>query len=297
MRVTLLHGLLPIRARAGGDAGTSCVQDQREPIVNPILRHRLKQFVHRAGIRTRSYTPQRRTMGESMRNLARLGFCPRTLIDVGAAHGTYDLYDPFPASHLLLIEPMQEFASALEVACGAYKGEYVIAAAGAERGHIEIRFGSDLTDSSLVVSSAETAPLKSRSVDMLRVDTLVQERNLEGPYLLKIDVQGSEMDVIAGAKDILAQTEVIILETSLYRLGKKRPVFAEVVCDLDALGYSVYDMFDGVNRPLDGALAQLDVAFVKTEGLFRRDDRWSTPEQQHAVDNQLIQRLRPLIGI
>ena len=41
------------------------------------------------------------------------GFNPYTIIDVGVAKGTPDLYDVFPDSFFYLIEPLKEFESDL----------------------------------------------------------------------------------------------------------------------------------------------------------------------------------------
>ncbi len=34
-------------------------------------------------------------------------------------------------------------------------------------------------------------------------------------------------------------------------------------------GYRVYDILEGHNRPLDKALAQVDILFVKKDGILR----------------------------
>ena len=56
----------------------------------------------------------RRTMAESTRHIAGLGFKPGTLIDVGVATGTPALYETFKDSTLLLVEPVQEFEAFLK---------------------------------------------------------------------------------------------------------------------------------------------------------------------------------------
>jgi len=48
------------------------------------------------------------TMSGSLRLAKNLGFEPKTVIDVGAALGTFNLYETFPNSRHLLIEPIAE---------------------------------------------------------------------------------------------------------------------------------------------------------------------------------------------
>lgn len=71
----------------------------------------------------------------------------------------------------------------------------------------------------------------------------------------------------------------MVLETSLFPfLGA--PQFHEVVDFMKERRYVVYDVFDFKYRPIDGALAQVDVAFVKEDSSFRAIRSFRTPEQQ-----------------
>ena len=55
-----------------------------------------------------------RTLAEVLDHVSRLGFRPQTVIDVGVADGTFELYRAFPNAKHLLIEPLEEFKPALE---------------------------------------------------------------------------------------------------------------------------------------------------------------------------------------
>ena len=39
----------------------------------------------------------------------KLGFQPGTVIDVGVAYGTFELYEKFPETNFLLVEPLIEY--------------------------------------------------------------------------------------------------------------------------------------------------------------------------------------------
>jgi hypothetical protein len=49
--------------------------------------------------------------------------------------------------------------------------------------------------------------------------------------------------------------------------------------DLDLINFVAYDLCGMHARPLDGALGQCDMAFVKQQGMFRGDHRYATDEQ------------------
>ena len=97
--------------------------------------------------------------------------------------------------------------------------------------------------------------------------------------MIKVDVQGAEIEVLNGATEVLADTELLLLEVSLFAFMKESPELFEVVSYMKELGFVVYDIYGGHSRPLDGALGQCDIAFVKEQGMFRNDHRYATPDQ------------------
>jgi len=72
----------------------------------------------------------RKSLSESFSLLYNLGFRPKTVVDVGVANGTSELYSAFPHSYFLLIEPLQEFEPKLKSILRRYQGSHVIAAVG-----------------------------------------------------------------------------------------------------------------------------------------------------------------------
>ena len=82
----------------------------------------------------------------------------------------------------------------------------------------------------------------------------------ELPPLIKLDTQGSELEILEGASNLLPQTEVIILEVSTISGNVGGPEFRDVVEYLWAKGFVVYDVIpSGVRGEI---VAQMDVIFV-----------------------------------
>jgi len=223
-------------------------------------------------------------MTEALVRARALGFLPRTVIDVGVANGTPELYDPFPNAHILLIEPLEEYEDALQRICQEHDAEYVLATASTNQGTTLIHVHSDLFGSSLLREiEGSHADGVGREVPTVRIDDLCRERNLTGPFLIKIDVQGAELMVLEGATETLRETEYVILEVSLFGTLMGGPQLHEAVAFMKQRGFVVYDLFGGLRRPLDGALAQLDIAFVKDQGPFRTSHAYATPEQRRKL--------------
>jgi hypothetical protein len=86
--------------------------------------------------------------------------------------------------------------------------------------------------------------------------------DVSGQILLKIDVDGPEIKVLQGAKSILAQGCVIVIEASM---ADENPRFGRIVDYLSPYGYQVYDIVDPLYRQNDWHLWQVDLILVKQD--------------------------------
>jgi FkbM family methyltransferase len=227
----------------------------------------------------------RASMRGALRQLAGLGFRPGTIVDVGVAYHTAELYEEFPDSSILLIEPLAEFEDCLRKICAEYKAQYILAAAGAASGTATFNVHADQLDGSSLLKEVEGPTVDGipRQVPVVTIDQVCAEKNAAGPYLLKLDVQGAELQVLAGAQRTLRETEVVILETTLFGIIIGGAQMWDVVVKLKEYGFVAYDIFGFLYRPLDNALAQTDMVFVRENGPFRASHAFATPEQRKAL--------------
>ena len=170
-------------------------------------------------IRRKVLNSDRHTLLGTLEHAKKLGFEPATVFDVGAAKGTFELYDTFPDAKHLLIEPLEENRPYLEKIVHSLKNaEYVIAAATKTPGTMTFNVHPDFDGSSLYLecedSDVNGVP---RTVPAVTLDDLCKGQDLQGPFLIKVDVQGAELDVLRGAAQILKDTEYVILEASLFK--------------------------------------------------------------------------------
>jgi hypothetical protein len=103
---------------------------------------------------------------------------------------------------------------------------------------------------------------ESREIEVKTVDSIYEDIHIEGPVLLKIDVDGIEVKVLQGAKSILRNDCVVVIEASI---ADESPRFNRVVEYLSSYGYEVYDIVDPLYRQSDWHLWQVDLIFVKTQ--------------------------------
>lgn len=252
------------------------------------VKHLVVRLFNSVGLEIRRLhpaTPARASMAGGLAQLARLGFQPRTVIDAGVANATPELYSTFPSASILLIEPLVEFEPFLRRICATYNAQYVLAAAGQTAGTATFNVHADKFSSSLLRevegSAVDGTP---RTVPVVTIDGLVAEKKLSGPYLIKLDVQGAELQVLAGATRTLAQTEAVLLEVALFGTMIGGPQFLDITTRMKELGFVPYDIFGFQYRLLDGALGQLDMIFVREDGFFRRSHAYATPEQRQMQD-------------
>lgn len=210
-----------------------------------------------------------------------LGFYPKTIFDVGVGKGTFPIYESFPNSFHLLIEPLQEFENEIINILGNLKGKAYFAAASSYNGEAEINIHQDHLEGSSLLKENMGPEFDGtkRKVRVIKMDTILKDENLKGPFMIKVDVQGAELDVLEGGKEVLRNTELVLLEVSLFGFMRESPQLVDVVKFMKDLGFVVYDIYSLTRRPLDNALAQCDLAFVKENGFFRKDHNWATPEQ------------------
>jgi len=214
----------------------------------------------------------------ALRDLKRRGFAPATVFDIGVADGTPDLYTAFPDSEYYLIDPtaqslphMERIAQRLDarilnIALGDRDTESVIGVRPNDIG------GSTFFEEIGPIGEVERYPVPVR-----RFDTIAP--SFTQPALCKIDVQGAELAVLRGMGERIHDLDVIIVETSVIATVADGPEIVDIINHLQYQGFVPYDMLGGSRRPLDNALAQIDLMFVKADSQFRADRRWSAVAQ------------------
>lgn len=206
---------------------------------------------------TAHFFRQRATKRGALHNLRTTGFEPALVVDVGAQVGTPELFDTFPDAHHVLVEPVAECLPALKSIVAQLKSAEIVNAA------ISDFVGStrlSITPSRQYSSIDQVLGEESREIEVTTVDALLEGRSIEGPVLLKIDVDGIEVKALQGARATLQRDCVVVVEASL---GDESPRFNRVVDCMSAFGFDVHDVVDALYRSGDWHMWQVDLVFVK----------------------------------
>ncbi len=235
-------------------------------IINKLLTDKAKDYLKKkAGVPDMFFSLQR---------LKHLGFNPKQIIDVGAYEGewTKAVSQLFPESNILMCEAMPAKEEILKQLVNS-KINYEIAVLGAEDGK-DVFFTELETASSVLEEEASTHNRVARKTSSL--NTVLSKKNIAKVDLIKLDVQGYELEVLSGFDKCMPDTDVILTEASLLDIHKGVPLVRDVINFMGERGFVIYDICSvSTRRPLDNALWQTDLLFVKHNSRFRQDKRYN----------------------
>ncbi|HCR48072.1 MAG TPA: hypothetical protein DIW24_00460, partial [Bacteroidetes bacterium] len=232
------------------------------------MKHIVKKVLHYIGIEIRKVQPgqidevgtDRRPIGNIrffLEDIARRGFVPQGILDVGANRGEWTEMAKhiFPEVAVIMIEPQDEMRGFLQkVTSRLGHVEWIQAGAGATKGEMIQTIWKDLNGSSFVPKPGDiqTGHREQRISPIVTIDGLLSERPHFVPDLVKMDIQGFEVEALKGAESIFGKTELFILETSLFRfLGKNQPITHDIISFMHEKGYEIYDITEFLRRPSD----------------------------------------------
>ena len=78
-----------------------------------------------------------------------------------------------------------------------------------------------------------------RNIRIKKLDEILKNKKLANPILIKIDVQGYELEVLKGSKKILSRIDYLLLEVSKSRMYSNQPVEKEIVNFLTKKKYKI----------------------------------------------------------
>ncbi len=99
-------------------------------------------------------------------------------------------------------------------------------------------------------------------VEIKTLDSFLADKELPPLTLLKLDVQGYEMEVLKGATKAVEKIDYIILEANLEQLYINQPSFTEMNNYLTGIGFELQGMLD-FNLGFKNKYIEIDLLFKK----------------------------------
>ena len=196
---------------------------------------------------------------------------PATVVDIGVNHGQFLHLAKrlWPGANILAVEPNAALAAKAKAIYGEDPNVTVESCAvGAANGEIEFFVTANDQNSSTHRPSdafhddrANDGVVRTEKVPMKRVDALLD--GCAEPMLLKIDVQGAELEVLEGAGDRLADVTVIVIESPFETAYEGAAGFDDIYRFLTAKGFRYEGALGQLNSKTTGRVRQEDSVYVR----------------------------------
>lgn len=209
------------------------------------------------------------------RSLSSQGLVFDTILDVGANVGVFALTAAhfFPGALLQLFEPIPECQRQLTGnlrRIDPARWRLWTCALGSKPGEAEIHV-DDFSPSSSLLPMSEAHQLafpgtgRSRPlrVPISTLDIVEPELGLQARVLLKLDVQGYELEVLKGGGHLLQHVSHVLVETSFVRLYEGQPLHDTVDAFLVRAGFRFCGPYAVRQESKSGRVLQMDALYAR----------------------------------
>jgi FkbM family methyltransferase len=197
------------------------------------------------------------------------------VFDCGAASGSYghELRASGFTGKIVSYEPLPESFGVLRKAIGSDANWLAVPkAVGRETGEFTLHIASNGDSSSLSPMNSKTTEVSPdiyvKSTVQVQVTTLATEIATHCPtntrLMVKLDIQGHELNALRGAGESLKRVVLIQAELSLQPLYEGCPMIEEVVAELRGKGFTPIWFHHGYKDSAKQELLQVDGFFLNT---------------------------------
>jgi FkbM family methyltransferase len=200
--------------------------------------------------------------------IRRAGFSPRHIIDVGANHGnwTRSALRFFPEAQYTLVESQDHLKIHVQdLVDHGYKIRWVNAAAGETRGILPFTIAAHDNSSTFALTEKQAGSFRAEQVPMqvITLNELVASGNEPLPDMVKIDAEGFDLKVLAGASRLLGKTEIFLVEAMV--CGPYENQVLPVMRFMARAGYRLIDITDLERSPRHGVMWLCELAFLQEQ--------------------------------
>jgi FkbM family methyltransferase len=178
----------------------------------------------------------------------------KTVLDIGANRGQFALVARHcnPGARIISFEPLQRPASTFrKVFAKDKKVAFHWAAIGIETGRQTIHVSARDDSSSLLPISKEQCQLfpgthedHTETIEVRTLDEVISHEDVISPALLKLDVQGYELEALKGCESLIDLFYYVYVECSFVELYENQALADEVIRYLDERGFSLTGVYN-----------------------------------------------------
>ena len=190
-------------------------------------------------------------------------FEPISILDIGANVGQFynEIKNIFPNSYYYLIEGSES----CEVVLKTLNVDYSICLLSDIEKEVDFYIRKNeprCTGNSIYRENTSFYDDDQILIEKKQTKTLSNLLNNQKFDLIKIDVQGSEIDIINGGLDIIKEAKGILMEVSLMEYNQNAPTKEFVYEYMSNLGFTPIENIGNINHPITHELIQQDILFL-----------------------------------
>jgi len=204
---------------------------------------------------------------DRLKDIKAKGLDPSCIFDIGASDGrwTRSVMQIFPDATFHMFEPQVDFAQEYQQTMTDFVSRTPNAilhksAVGCEVGTVTFNIADDPVGSTSLLPNNQSN-YQQVEVPLTTLDSMIAQ-GTPVPQLVKMDIQGAEMEALRGFEKNLAGVEVLLLETWLSRgYGPNTPLIHELIEFLLPHGFYMFEL-GSCYRNSEGSLISQDFFFV-----------------------------------
>lgn len=225
----------------------------------------LKQFGYRLARSSDSLVPNC-GLSNFFPLIKKFGFNPEHVLDVGANHASWtrEAVRYFPSAHYTLVEPQEQLKiHAQDLIDRGFHIHWINAGASDQAGILPLHIiGSDQSSTFLQVSRTERDSVRTVEVPLRTLNEIVASSGLPVPAMVKIDAEGLDLKVLAGASELVGKTEIFLMEASIGQADFANTALA-VIEKMSETGYRLIDITDMNRSASHGVLWLCEFVFLR----------------------------------
>lgn len=196
------------------------------------------------------------------------------VLDIGASEGSFGkkLRNSGYKGRIISFEPLTDaYETLLRVSGNDQLWQTINTAIGNYDGEALINISGRKTSSSIlpmlpshVAAAPESVYITKERVQMRCLDSMLDDLITRNNRIyIKVDVQGYERSVLQGAAEALKMTAVIEVEVSMIPLYEGSILHAEMIKEMDNIGFYLISWEDVFTDPKTGYVLQSDCIFAR----------------------------------
>lgn len=202
-------------------------------------------------------------------NLNKIGnYSNHVIVDIGAAAGTPKLYNAFLYHKFILVEPQIEYKSQLDQWAKNLNAIIIQKAITKSDETKSLNINKYNTELSSFNNRAQHSKYnqlsEKRMVESITLDQLTQQHCIaKSRYILKIDVEGFELDVLQSGPNTLSHTDLIIIEITFAQLYDEEYNYITIMKHLEKEGFYWFDILDTAYGEASDGIVCADIIYKR----------------------------------